>query len=106
MIHFTAGLIDVKEQDDTSVEEAMCKLYSSQWTWQCIDEALQVITAITPITEAPTYEKFYKDARCVLFYEENNEMIRIFIAMSALRYSGDKIRDSIMKMRNPLLHPV
>ena len=42
-----------------------------------------------------------------LTIEKNLRAKRFSIPIDlALRYSGDKIRDSIMKMRNPLLHPV
>ena len=73
--------------DDYSTEAAITKVFSSDAMQRAAYEALQIAGGMGYMREQP-YEQFVRDARILPVFEGTNEILRLFIALSALKDVG------------------
>lgn len=73
--------------DDYSTEAAISKVFASDAMQRTAYEALQIAGGMGYMRERP-YEQFVRDARILPVFEGTNEILRLFIALSALKDVG------------------
>ena len=73
--------------EDYAVEAAISKVFASEAMRRAADEALQIAGGNGFMREFP-YERIVRDARILPIFEGTNEILRLFIALSALKGVG------------------
>lgn len=73
--------------DDYSTEAAITKVFASDAMQRTAYEALQIAGGMGYMREQP-YEQYARDARILPVFEGTNEILRLFIALSALKDVG------------------
>ncbi|KAG7262950.1 hypothetical protein CRUP_018093 [Coryphaenoides rupestris] len=96
MAYLTAGMMDRPGVPDCSLEAAIVKVFSSEGSWVCVSEALQVLGGLG-FTKNFAYERYLRDCRILLIFEGTNEILRMYIALTGMQYAGKiltaKIKD-------------
>ncbi|XP_010210141.1 PREDICTED: acyl-CoA dehydrogenase family member 9, mitochondrial [Tinamus guttatus] len=98
MAYLTAGMMDRPGLPDCSVEAAMVKVFSSEGTWRCVSEALQILGGLGYMKEYP-YERYLRDSRILLIFEGTNEILRLYIALTGMQYAGKILTEKIKEIR-------
>jgi len=91
--------------DDYSVEAAISKVYASEAIQRGAYEALQIAAGSGFMCGYP-YERAARDSRILTIFEGTNEVLRLYIALSALKDLGKslaELRTAIDKIFN---HPI
>ncbi len=91
--------------EDYSVEAAITKVFASEALWRTADEALQTAGGTGYMREYP-YERIVRDCRINRIFEGTNEVLRLFIALTALNDVGQKLREMASSMRGIFDHPI
>ena len=81
-VNMVAGFID-RGNKDYAVEAAIAKVYGSEALWRCLDDGLQIAGGNGFMRDFP-YEKALRDARVNRIFEGTNEVLRLFIALTAM----------------------
>ncbi|XP_070557398.1 complex I assembly factor ACAD9, mitochondrial-like [Ptychodera flava] len=103
MAYLTAGMMDRPWEGglpDCSVEAAMVKVFSSEGSWHCVNEALQILGGMGYMKDYP-YERYLRDCRILLIFEGTNEILRLYIALTGMQYAGKHLKELVDKLRNP-----
>ncbi len=90
---------------DTAVEAAIGKVFASEALWRTADEALQIAGGTGYMREYP-YERFLRDARINRIFEGTNDILRLFIALTAMNDVGQQLKDVAASLEDVLLHPI
>uniref|UniRef100_A0A8C2J5D8 Acyl-CoA dehydrogenase family, member 9 n=1 Tax=Cyprinus carpio TaxID=7962 RepID=A0A8C2J5D8_CYPCA len=77
MAYLTAGMMDRPGVPDCSLEAAMVKVFSSEGSWICVSEALQVLGGLG-FTKNYPYERYLRDCRILQIFEVQRNMIIFF----------------------------
>ncbi len=104
VVNLVAGLAD-KGFEDTAVEAAISKVLSTEALWRTADEALQIAGGIGYMREMP-YERAVRDSRINRIFEGTNEILRLFIALSAIHDVAEGLKDVAASMKGVLADPV
>uniref|UniRef100_A0A673IE48 Acyl-CoA dehydrogenase family member 9, mitochondrial-like n=1 Tax=Sinocyclocheilus rhinocerous TaxID=307959 RepID=A0A673IE48_9TELE len=72
MAYLTAGMMDRPGVPDCSLEAAMVKVFSSEGSWICVSEALQVLGGLG-FTKNYPYERYLRDCRILQIFESNQQ---------------------------------
>ncbi|MEZ4269738.1 MAG: acyl-CoA dehydrogenase family protein [Myxococcota bacterium] len=78
--------------DDYSVEAAIAKVFATEALWRTADEALQTAGGGGFMRELP-YERIVRDCRINRIFEGTNDVLRLFIALTALNDVGKRLRE-------------
>jgi hypothetical protein len=78
--------------EDYSVEAAISKVFASEALWRAADEALQIAAGNGYMCEYP-YERMVRDSRINRIFEGTNEVLRLFIALSAMDDAGAQLKE-------------
>ncbi|MBN3297765.1 complex I assembly factor ACAD9, mitochondrial [Amia ocellicauda] len=98
MAYLTAGMMDRPGVPDCSVEAAMVKVFSSEGSWLCVSEALQVLGGLGYTKDYP-FERYLRDCRILLIFEGTNEILRMYIALTGMQYAGKVLTGKIKEMK-------
>lgn len=90
-VNMLAGLID-GGYEDYAVEAAIVKVFNSEALWRTADEALQVAGGNGYMCEFP-YERILRDCRINRIFEGTNEILRLFIALTAMNDVGKQLKE-------------
>jgi acyl-CoA dehydrogenase family member 9 len=90
-VTMVAGLTDAG-YGDYAVEAAISKVFASEALWRSADEALQIAAGNGYMTEFP-YERLLRDSRINRIFEGTNDILRLFIALTAMNDVGQNLRD-------------
>lgn len=91
VVSLVAGLIDSGAKE-YAVEAAISKVFASECLWRTADEALQAAGGNGFMCEFP-YERILRDCRINRIFEGTNDILRLFIALTAMRDVGVKLTD-------------
>jgi acyl-CoA dehydrogenase family member 9 len=103
-VSLVAGLVDSGHQD-YAVEAAISKVYTSEALWRCADEALQVAGGNGYMCEFP-YERILRDCRINRIFEGTNDILRLFIALTAMNDVGSQLKELSASMKGIFDHPI
>jgi acyl-CoA dehydrogenase family protein 9 len=104
LVSMVAGLID-READDYGVEAACSKVFASEALWRVADEALQIAGGNGFMREYP-YERFLRDCRINRIFEGTNEVLRLFIALTAMKDVGTELRELSTSLKGVFDDPI
>ena len=89
MAYLTCGLVD-QGVEDYSLESAICKVAGTEFLWYAANRALQLRGGEGYMKTDP-YEKIMRDIRIFPIFEGANDVMRCFIALSAMKPVGEKL---------------
>jgi acyl-CoA dehydrogenase family protein 9 len=91
--------------EDYSTEAAITKVFASEAIQRTTYEGLQIAGGNGFMREFP-YEQFARDARILPIFEGANEILRLFIALSALKDVGDSLKELQSALRSVFNEPI
>jgi len=104
VVDMVAGLID-QGYEDYAVEAAISKVFATEALWRTTDEALQVAGGNGYMREFP-YERALRDCRIFRIWEGTNEILRLFIALTAMNDVGAQLTDLATSLKDVLADPI
>ncbi len=104
LVDVVAMLID-QGYEDYAVEAAISKVFASEALFQSADEALQIAGGNGYMCEYP-YERILRDARINRIFEGTNEILRLFIALSAMNEVGSQLKELSSTVRGIFDDPI
>jgi alkylation response protein AidB-like acyl-CoA dehydrogenase len=104
VVSLVAGWSDAG-YEDYAVEAAISKVFASEALWRTADEALQTAGGNGYMREYP-YERFMRDARINRIFEGTNEVLRLFIALTAMNDVGKQLKEIRDSLTDVLDHPI
>ncbi|HTQ05171.1 MAG TPA: acyl-CoA dehydrogenase family protein [Polyangiaceae bacterium] len=103
-VTMVAGLTD-GGYGDYAVEAAISKVFASEALWRTSDEALQIAAGNGYMTEFP-YERLLRDSRINRIFEGTNDILRLFIALTAMNDVGTNLRDVSKSLEGVFNDPI
>jgi alkylation response protein AidB-like acyl-CoA dehydrogenase len=91
--------------EDFSVEAAIAKVYASEALWRTADEALQVAGGSGYMREYP-YERVVRDSRINRIFEGTNDILRLYISLTALNDVGQRLKEMASSLRGIFDDPI
>jgi alkylation response protein AidB-like acyl-CoA dehydrogenase len=104
VVRLVAGLID-RGYREYAIEAAISKVFASEALWRCADEALQIAGGNGYMREYP-YERLMRDCRINRIFEGTNEVLRLFIALSAMNDVGQELRELASHLKGVFDDPI
>jgi alkylation response protein AidB-like acyl-CoA dehydrogenase len=104
VVAMVASLIDQGYQD-YAVEAAISKVLASESLWRTADEALQISGGSGFMCEYP-YERIVRDSRINRIYEGTNEILRLFIALTAMNDVGAQLKELAASLQGAFNDPI
>jgi acyl-CoA dehydrogenase family member 9 len=104
VVGLVAGLVDQGYQD-YAVEAAISKVFGTEALWRSSDEALQIAGGNGYMREFP-YERVMRDSRINRIFEGTNEILRLFIALTAMNDVAVELKDVQQSLRGVLADPI
>lgn len=89
--YLTCGLVD-QGVEDYSLESAICKVAGTEFLWYAANRALQLRGGEGYMKTDP-YEKIMRDIRIFPIFEGANDVMRAFIALSAMKPVGERLSE-------------
>jgi alkylation response protein AidB-like acyl-CoA dehydrogenase len=103
-VSMVAGLID-QGYEDYAVEAAISKVFASECLYRSADEALQIAGGNGYMAEYP-YERVVRDSRINRIFEGTNEILRLFIALTAMNDVGQHLRELSKSLEGVFNDPI
>jgi alkylation response protein AidB-like acyl-CoA dehydrogenase len=91
--------------EDYAVEAAISKVFGTEALWRAADEALQVAGGNGFMREFP-YERIVRDTRINRIFEGTNEILRLFIALTALNRVGTQLKELSVGLKGAMTDPI
>ena len=91
MAYLTCGLVD-RGVEDYSLESAICKVAGTEFLWYAANRSLQLAGGEGYMKDRP-YEKIMRDIRIFPIFEGANDVMRAFIALSAMKPVGERLSE-------------
>jgi alkylation response protein AidB-like acyl-CoA dehydrogenase len=91
--------------EDYAVEAAITKVFASEAMWRTIDEALQIAGGNGFMREFP-YERALRDARINRIFEGTNDILRLFIALTAMNEVGSQLKELADSLKGIFDNPI
>ena len=91
MAYLTCGLVD-QGVEDYSLESAICKVSGTEFLWYAANRSLQLAGGEGYMKDRP-WEKILRDIRIFPIFEGANEVMRAFIALSAMKPVGERLSE-------------
>jgi alkylation response protein AidB-like acyl-CoA dehydrogenase len=103
-VAMVAGLVD-RGFEEYQVEAAISKVFASEALWRTADEALQIAAGSGYMTEYP-YERALRDSRINRIFEGTNDVLRLFIALTAMNDVGQQLRELSKSLEGVFTDPI
>src|SRR5581483_2531939 len=91
--------------EDYAVEGAIAKVFGSEALWRTADEALQIAGGNGFMCEFP-YERTLRDARINRIFEGTNDILRLFIALTAMNEVGASLKELAESLKGIFDNPI
>ncbi|MBS1982762.1 MAG: acyl-CoA dehydrogenase family protein [Bdellovibrionales bacterium] len=104
VVSMVAGLVD-QGYEDYAVEAAISKVFSTEALWRTADEALQIAGGNGYMCEFP-YERIVRNCRINRIFEGTNDILRLFIALTAMNDVGEQLKDVAASVKGILKDPI
>lgn len=104
VVNMVAGMVD-RGHKDYAVEAAISKIFASEALWDTVDEALQIAGGNGFMREFP-YERIMRNCRINRIFEGTNEILRLFVALTAMNDVGASLKEVASAMGNALHDPI
>lgn len=104
VVSMVAGFTDSGHKD-YAIEAAISKVFASEALWRTADEALQIAAGNGYMSEYP-YEQAIRDSRINRIFEGTNDILRLFIALSAMDDVGQNLKEIAQSVRGVFNDPI
>jgi alkylation response protein AidB-like acyl-CoA dehydrogenase len=104
VVTMVGGLIDGGYQE-YAVEAAISKVYSTECLSRSANEALQIAGGNGYMREYP-YERIVRDCRINHIFEGTNEILRLFIALTAMNDVASQLKELASSMKDVFSEPI
>ena len=104
VVTMVGGLIDAG-CEEYAVEAAISKVYATECLSRSADEALQIAGGNGFMREYP-YERIVRDCRINRIFEGTNEILRLFIALTAMNDVATQLKELARSMKGVLNDPI
>jgi acyl-CoA dehydrogenase family protein 9 len=104
VVNLVAGLAD-QGYEDFAVEAAISKVFATEALWRTADEALQIAGGNGFMREFP-YERAIRDSRINRIFEGTNDILRLFIALTAMNDVGQQLKELASAVRKSVADPI
>src|SRR5689334_14785478 len=104
VVTMVAGLVD-QGYEEYAVESAISKVFASECLWRTVDEALQIAGGNGFMREFP-YERLMRDSRISRIYEGTNDILRLFIALTAMSDVGTQLKELSSSLKGVFDDPI
>ncbi len=104
VVSMVAGLVD-QGYSDYAVEAAISKVFATECLWRTADEALQTAGGNGFMCEFP-YERMLRDCRVNRIFEGTNDILRLFIALSAMNDVGKELKELASSLKGIFNEPI
>jgi acyl-CoA dehydrogenase family protein 9 len=91
--------------EDYAIEGAIAKVFGSEALWHTADEALQIAGGNGYMCEFP-YERTLRDARINRIFEGTNDILRLFIALTAMNEVGASLKELATSLKGIFDNPI
>ncbi|XP_050519193.1 very long-chain specific acyl-CoA dehydrogenase, mitochondrial [Diabrotica virgifera virgifera] len=85
---------------DYQLEAAISKCFASEAAWYVCDEAIQILGGMGFMKETGL-ERILRDLRIFRIFEGTNDILRLFVALTGIQYSGAHLRELQSAFKNP-----
>ncbi len=92
-------------QEEYAVEAAITKVFGTEALWRTADEALQIAGGNGFMCEFP-YERMVRDSRINRIFEGTNEILRLFIALTAMNEVGGELKELASSLKGVFDNPI
>jgi acyl-CoA dehydrogenase family member 9 len=104
VVGLVAGIIDQGYQD-YAAEAAISKVFATEALWRTADEALQIAGGNGYMREFP-YERVIRDSRINRIFEGTNDILRLFIALTAMNDVATGLKELAQSLKGVLADPI
>ncbi|HEX9618739.1 MAG TPA: acyl-CoA dehydrogenase family protein [Polyangiaceae bacterium] len=104
VVSMVAGLSD-GGYEDYAIEAAISKVFASEALWRTADEALQIAAGNGYMCEFP-YERALRDSRINRIFEGTNDILRLFIALTAMNDLGQQLKELSASLQGVFNDPI
>lgn len=104
VVSLVAGLVD-QGYEDYAVEAAISKVFGTECLWRTADEALQIAGGNGFMCDFP-YERILRDCRVNRIFEGTNEILRLFIALTAMNDVGKQLKELSASLEGIFQDPI
>jgi acyl-CoA dehydrogenase family member 9 len=104
LVNMVAGLVD-RGFEDYAVEAAISKVFTTEALWRTVDESLQIAGGLGYMREMP-YERVMRDSRINRIFEGTNEILRLFVALTAINDVATELKDVSASMKGIFDDPI
>ncbi|MBT8049130.1 MAG: acyl-CoA dehydrogenase [Xanthomonadales bacterium] len=104
VVTMVGGLID-EGCEEYAVEAAISKVYATECLARSADEALQIAGGNGFMREYP-YERIVRDCRINRIFEGTNEILRLFIALTAMNDVATQLKELSRSMKGVFNDPI
>ncbi len=104
VVNLVAGIID-RGFEDYAVEAAISKVLATECLFRTADEALQIAGGGGYMRELP-YERIVRDVRINRIFEGTSEILRLFIALTAMNDVAEELKDVAASVRGIFDDPI
>lgn len=104
VVTMVGGLID-GGYEEYAVEAAISKVYATECLTRTADEALQIAGGNGFMREYP-YERIVRDSRINRIFEGTNEILRLFVALTAMNDVASQLKELSASMKGVLHDPI
>lgn len=85
---------------DYHLEAAVSKIFGSEAAWHVCDEAIQILGG-NGYMKANGLEKVLRDIRIYRIFEGANDILRLFVALTGIKYAGGHLKELQRAFKNP-----
>ena len=104
VVGMVAALVD-QGYEDYAVEAAISKVFASECLWRTADEGLQIAGGNGFMCEFP-YERILRDCRINRIFEGTNDILRLFIALTAMNDVGKQLKELSTSLEGIFQEPI
>lgn len=94
VLYMTTGFLD-RGDEDIMVETAVCKVVNSEFGWQAVNDAVQIMGGESYMSENEV-ERIFRDSRINLIVEGANEVMQSFI----FAYGGKQLAEVMLGIQD------
>lgn len=99
LCYMIAGNMD-KGSEDYHLEAAISKVFASESAWWVCDESIQIMGGMGFMKDTGL-ERVMRDLRIFRIFEGTNDILRLFVALTGIQYSGAHLKELQKAFQNP-----